>query len=142
MGYFVKNSVTGVEGLIVPDDDRPFTPLKALLRYNNDTNALEYYNGSVFVELAKVGSTGQTLDTYTGDGTIVEFTGMSFEPNAPVDIVVFVNGILQDPVTAYSVSGTAITFVEAPPINVPISIIHNLGTTYVTDANVFDVPNL
>ena len=140
MGYLIKAS----KGNIIPSGPRPLsgTEIDGSLRYNTGTNALEYWNGLAYVEIAKTGRSQETVDTFTGDGLTAVFGPMAFSVAVPKNIVVFINGIYQIPVTHYAVAGTNITFQATPPNGESITVIHQLGSTYVLDADVFDVPNL
>ena len=53
-------------------------------------------------------------DSFSGDNSTTGFT-MSKIAAVGTDILVFVDNIRQEPTTAYSVSGTTLTFTEAPP---------------------------
>ena len=52
-------------------------------------------------------------DYFSGNNSTTAFT-MSVAPNTPTAVLVSISGVLQDP-TAYSVSGTTLTFSSAPP---------------------------
>jgi len=52
-------------------------------------------------------------DTFNGNGSTTAFT-LSVAPATTTSILVAVSGVLQDPST-YSVSGTTLTFSQAPP---------------------------
>lgn len=52
-------------------------------------------------------------DYFNGNGSTTAFT-LSRQVNSPNDIEVFVNNVAQQPNTAYSVLGTALTFTAAP----------------------------
>ena len=53
-------------------------------------------------------------DRFSGNGSTVAFTLSRFTQKE-VDLEVFVENIQQEPITAYSVSGTTLTFTGAPP---------------------------
>ena len=53
-------------------------------------------------------------DRFSGDGSAVTFT-LTKSVNAPTDIEVFVENVQQEPIVAYSVVGTTLTFTGAPP---------------------------
>ena len=62
--------------------------------------------------------------TYTGNGTANAFvvtTGVTAN-----SIIVTENGVVQQPIADYSVTGTVLTFTAAPAANVKITI-HELG---------------
>jgi len=51
---------------------------------------------------------------FSGDGSTTGFT-LDVAPTSTLDIEVFVENVRQDPNSAYSLSGTTLTFVAAPP---------------------------
>ena len=51
---------------------------------------------------------------FNGDGSETEFT-LDVAPSSTLDIEVFVGNVRQDPNSAYTVSGTTLTFTGAPP---------------------------
>lgn len=53
-------------------------------------------------------------DRFSGNGSTATFT-LSRAVSFPTDIEVFVENVQQEPITSYSVAGTALTFTEAPP---------------------------
>ena len=55
-----------------------------------------------------------TGDRFNGDASAVAFT-LSTAPASTLDIEVFVGNVRQDPNSAYTVSGTTLTFSAAPP---------------------------
>ena len=62
-------------------------------------------------------SSGKPRDAqrFNGDGATLTFT-LSLAVDSAVDIEVYVDNIPQEPLTAYDVNGTSITFTEAPPV--------------------------
>ena len=85
------------------------------LSANSSNGTLGQYltsNGS-----ATYWSTLPTIDalsqTFTGDGSTVLFT-LSTSVGNQKNIVVSVNGLIQIPVTHYTISGTSLTFTDAP----------------------------
>ena len=59
-------------------------------------------------------ATGTSKDSFNGDGSTTAFT-MSRSGLLVTDIEVFVDNVQQEPTTAYTISGTTLTFDEAPP---------------------------
>jgi hypothetical protein len=103
---------------------RPDDPLFGLIRYNTDSGLIEYFNGTIFVSLSAGGGITYTVDSFTGDGSTTVFNMSEQESNAQY-ITVFVGSIYQQPTTTYTVDGGYdITFTSAPPIGVPINVIH------------------
>lgn len=58
-------------------------------------------------------STAFVTDTFSGNGTTTAFT-MSVAPAGTTSLLVAITGVVQDP-SAYSVTGTTLTFSAAPP---------------------------
>ena len=52
-------------------------------------------------------------ETFSGDGSTLNFT-LSRSTYATTDLEVVVNAVIQDPNSSYTVSGTTLTFSEAP----------------------------
>ena len=72
-------------------------------------------------------STGTSKDSFSGDGSTTAFT-MSKSVLLVTDIEVFVDNVQQEPTTAYTVSGTTLTFDEAPANGTNnIYVIHRIG---------------
>ena len=71
---------------------------------------------------------------FTGDGTTTVFT-LAADPGSATAILIYIDGIYQEE-SAYSISGTSLTFSAAPPINSSIEVLSfkvtDIGTT---DAN-------
>ena len=129
MGYFVKNRrlQSGSSGVVLPSGGsalRPDAPRFGLIRYNTDLAAVEFFNGTAFVQLGS-GEITYTVDSFTGDGSTTVFT-MSVEQSQASQLIVFVGSIYQDSTTAYTVDGGFdIEFTSAPPAGEPISVIHS-----------------
>ena len=51
---------------------------------------------------------------FNGDGSTTDFT-LDVAPSSTLDIEVFVGNVRQDPNSAYTLSGTTLTFTGAPP---------------------------
>jgi hypothetical protein len=148
-------SIDTTTGLIIPVGNitqRPGYPTYsatslATIRYNNDYNYLEYFDGTEWLEVG-VGAGGAIADQQiTPDGTSVTYT--LTQDTDQTSILVAINGVGQIPGSAYSVAGNLITFSEAPltsdaidirflaSASVTSKIINGAGTTYVetTGAN-------
>ena len=91
----------------------------------------------------QVSSSPFITDTYTGNGAQTAFLNMTFAPAAASSIAVYVNGLYQRPVTAYTVSGTTLNFVSAPAVAATIVVLHlGIGqttTTTVADGSISNV---
>ena len=114
---------------------RPAVGVAGMVRYNTTTSSLEFYDSTQWQ------STGTTFtvvqsQTFNGDGSQVNFTINSGYTTA--SCIVSINGILQVPVTAYAVTGTTLTFTEAPAEGDLIEVREIVTTTSVkgiTNAN-------
>lgn len=130
MGYFVKNRrlQSGSSGVVLPAGGsalRPDAPRFGLIRYNTDLGAVEFFNGSAFVQLGAAGAITYTVDNFTGDGSTLTFA-LSASVAGDDQVIVFVGSIYQTPTTAYTITGGSndeITFTSAPPVGEPISVI-------------------
>ena len=105
-------AVDATSGLIVPvgtTAQRP-TGQTGMIRFNTTENELEVYNGSAWVS---VGATNAvSVDNFNGDNSTTAFTlGQSATTNS---VLVTLNGTVQEATNAYSVSGTTLTFTNAP----------------------------
>ena len=86
----------------------PTSNVAGYLRYNNSISTLEFYNGSSWVAV-----TNSIADqTITPDG--VNQTYNLIQTTTAAGILVSINGTVQRPGVAYTVSGTTITFTEVP----------------------------
>ena len=111
------------------------------IRFNSQTNLLEFFNGSAFVQVQGATNAKHTItvDSYTGDGTTTVFGNgeaggdstveapMSFTPSADQNVLAFIDGVFQ-PDTSYTVSGTQITFGSAPGGGTSIKILHGFDS--------------
>jgi hypothetical protein len=122
------------------------TPL-ATIRYNDNLDYIEYFDGTNWTEVGNGGNTAISDQQITPDGTSVTYT--LTQTSDQTSILVGINGINQIPGSAYSVTGNLITFSEAPLTSDAIDIrflatattrsriLNGDGTTFVaaTDAN-------
>ena len=125
-GNTIKSDDTGASGTPAGGTaDRPSDPDAGDLRFNTDTSVLEVYNGTQFQSLATSGTVTITQDSFTGDGSTVAFTmSTSVESDQTQRIVVAVGNVYQNPASAYTLSGTTITFTSPPGDSETITIIH------------------
>ena len=104
--------ISGTAGIIIPAGNtaqRPGSAVTSTLRVNTQLEQLEYYSGSAWVSAAGAAITNQTLN---GDGSNTVFTLDTSTTTAAA--LIMLNGVVQIPTTAYSVSTTTLTFTEAP----------------------------
>lgn len=105
------------------------TDVTGMFRYSTTNNGLEYYGASSWVALTTQ-FTVITSETFNGDGNQVAFTLAGSSTTAGT--IVAINGVLQIPTTAYSVSGTTLTFTEAPAVGDVIDVRRLTTTATVT----------
>jgi hypothetical protein len=90
---------------------RPATGIAGMFRYNSTSNEYEYYDGDSWngfgTEFTVIAS-----ETFAGTGSQTVYTLGSAQTTA--SCIVSLNGVIQTPGTAYGVSGTTLTFTEAP----------------------------
>jgi uncharacterized membrane protein len=106
--------ISGTDGFVVPigtTAQRPGSPTNGTIRYNSSTEQLEIYDGSAWDGLSD-STSAISSETFDGDGSTTAFTLASAATTNT--IFVSMNGTLQIPSSAYTVSGTTLTFTEAP----------------------------
>jgi hypothetical protein len=106
-------------GMVMPKGNTAARPTAetGLMRFNSETGFIEVcVDGSTFDNLATVQTAAPIVkDTATGDGTATSFA--SFFTNAPADennVIVVVDNVIQQPDVNYTISGTTLTFDQAP----------------------------
>ena len=130
MGNWVKNRrlESGSTSVVMPTGNsatRPDAPVFGQFRFNTDIGLIEFYNGAVWSPLSAGGSIAYTVDDFVGNGITTVFT-MSVQEATAQQIIVFVGSVYQIPVTNYTVNGGFdITFTSAPPLGLPINVIHS-----------------
>jgi hypothetical protein len=119
-GIVIVDGSLDVQGdwILVPRGttaQRPITGENGMLRYNTTTGGFEGYVNGAWGAIGG-GGTPVTLTystgTASGDGTTTQFAinaGRTVD-----DILVFVNGICFTPTIDYTISGTVLTFTDAP----------------------------
>jgi hypothetical protein len=127
----VFNSSTAIGLPIGGNIARPSSPVAGQIRYNSDYNAVEFYNGAGWVSVIS-NIAGQN---FFGDGTNVTFT--LNQTTTAAGILVSINGTVQQPGYAYSVTGNQITFTQIPLVTDQIDI--RFLAAAVTIDNLFNV---
>ena len=69
--------------------------------------------GDGTVTAAKLAASAYTRDTFNGDNSTTSFT-LTRDPGSVYSPFIYVDGVIQDPITHYSITGTTLTFVTAP----------------------------
>jgi len=101
------------------------TDVAGMFRYSTNLNGPEYYNGSQWQGITS-SFTIITDRQFNGDGSTVNYT-IANATTASASIV-SINGVLQIPTLAYSVTGNVVTFTE-PPASTDIIDVRVLTTT-------------
>jgi hypothetical protein len=112
--------IVGTNGFVMPAGNvaqRPVSPDEGTLRFNNEYDRLEYYDGTEW-DIVSGGVTNQTITTADGITTIFILDRES----TTAATLVMLNGIVQLPTVSYSISGNTLTFVQAPETNDTIDI--------------------
>jgi len=109
---------------------RPSTPVTGDLRFNTTSTALEVFNGSSFVSVGD-DSAVITTQSFSGDNSTTAFT--LSESATTASVIVSINGTVQAPTTAYAVSGTTLTFTEAPSAGDAIEVRRISSLTTITE---------
>lgn len=130
-GFNVKGTDDGA--IDVPSGGTASRPTDAKagdLRFNSDTGKMEYFDGSVYSQFSKEGDIAITQDSFTGDGSTTGFTmSTSVASNQTQRIIVAVGNVYQNPASAYTLSGTTITFTSPPGDSETITVVHGYDST-------------
>lgn len=86
-------------------------------------NASDLFSGSIL-------GANYVNNTATGDGSTVAF-GVSVAPGSKNNIQIYIDGVYQNKAT-FSISGTTVTFSEAPPLNAAIEFIIGAAVTSIS----------
>jgi len=109
---------------------RPGTGVIGMLRFNSVDDNLEIYSSSGWEAVGVPVFTVIADEQFNGDGSTLAFTLGSSQTTA--SCIVSINGVVQIPTIAYSVSGTTLTFTEAPEPGDLIDVRQLTTTTTVT----------
>jgi hypothetical protein len=107
--------IVGTNGFVMPVGNtaqRPSPASAGTLRFNSDYARIEYYDGAEW-DVVAGGITNQTIDTADG----VTDTFVLDRESTTAAVLVMLNGIVQIPVNAYSVTGNSLVFTQAPAIS-------------------------
>jgi hypothetical protein len=69
--------------------------------------------GDGTVTAAKLAASAYTRDTFSGDNSTTSFT-LTRDPGTVYSPFIYVDGVIQDPITHYTISGTTLTFTFTP----------------------------
>jgi len=97
-----------------------------------DVQGLTIGGTSVFPNTASISTTYAT-QTHTGDGTTTTFA-MGYNPAIKANVDAHIDGVYQN-VDTFTISGTNLTFSEAPPLNSKIEIKVPVNVTSLTNTD-------
>jgi hypothetical protein len=103
-------------------------------RFNTTINSLELYDNSAWVAVGQPDFTLITDQQFNGDGSTAVFTLSANATTA--GSIVSINGVQQIPTIAYAVTGTTLTFTEAPAAGDLIDV-----RVLVTTTQVYSISN-
>jgi len=112
----------------------PDSPVNGLIRYNQSNSKIEFYYDTKWNQVAKIGAVNIVKDTFTTVDSQAVYGPMSYSYTLgqEADVVVFVGGVHQDPVTNYQFDGSANISINPSTggtANQTIVIVHNLNST-------------
>ena len=132
-----KLNINTTDSILLPvgtNAQRPsstgYTDVAGMLRYSTTGGAIEWYNGSTWAT-ASTSFTVVIDNQFNGDGVSVAFT--ITQASTTASSIVSINGIVQIPTLAYSISGTTLTFTEAPVAGDVIDVRLLTTTTTITN---------
>jgi hypothetical protein len=140
-----KLHVNSTDALIIPSGftaERPgsqgYTDVEGMIRFNKTLTSLEFFDGANWQGTGStftvINSTVFSLQTGNPSGNV---DGINANFALPVTAstngtIISINGVVQIPTTAYSISGNLITFTEAPAIGDVIDVRALTTTSQVT----------
>jgi len=128
------NSTNSIKAPVGNTAQRPAVGVTGMLRFNTTNNAVEVYDNSAWTSVGSPTFTVISDQQFSGDGVNVAFTLSSTQTTN--SCIVSINGVVQIPTIAYSVSGTdptcVLTFTEAPATGDLIDVRQITTTTTVT----------
>ena len=127
-GQYIFSSNTGI---VVPTGttaERP-TAQEGVIRFNTQTGKYEVSeDGSTWANLSTGASASSiTKDIFTGDGSTTAFT-MSTTPANVKNVILYIDGVMQEPTTNYTMSGDTVTTAgEAAHAGARIVVMHGFA---------------
>ena len=123
--------VDSTDSILIPVGTTAQRPsaVTGMIRFNTSIDAFEFYDSSAWTT---AGSDFTVIATqaFAGDNSTVAFT--LSEAQTTASCIVSINGVVQLPTTAYAVSGTTLTFTEAPLSGDAIEVRKITTTTTIT----------
>ena len=89
----------------------------------NEVNTSSLRLNGVLVSPADLSTAGSVMysNKFTGDGSTVAYT-LSYDPFIKDNTLVYIDGVYQNK-DGYAISGTTLTFTEAPPLNSLVEVV-------------------
>ena len=126
-GQYVFTADTGV---VLPTGNTAARPSaqEGVLRFNTQTAEYEVSkDGSTWTNLrTDADASAVTKDIFSGDGSTTTFT-LSIAPSAANNIIVYVDGVMQEPAQNYTISNTTIDFGDAAHDGARITVLHGFA---------------
>ena len=122
-------TLNSTDSMIVPvgtESERPDPAVTGMLRFNTDGDTVEFYSNTNGWKSAAQEFTLIDSEIFTGSGYATVFTLAA--PQTTDSVIVSLNGVVQIPNMAYTVSGTTLTFSAAPAAGYTIEV-RSLTTT-------------
>jgi len=122
-------TLNSTDSMIVPvgtESERPDPAVTGMLRFNTDGDTVEFYSNTNGWKSAAQEFTLIDSEIFTGSGYSTVFTLAA--PQTTDSVIVSLNGVVQIPNMAYTVSGTTLTFTAAPGPGYTIEV-RSLTTT-------------
>jgi hypothetical protein len=109
---------------------RPAVGVTGMLRFNTTSDSLELYDNNSWTPVGVPSFTVIADEQFAGNGVQTVYTLSTAQTTN--SCIVSINGVVQVPTIAYSVSGTTLTFTEAPATADLIDVRQITTTTSVT----------
>ena len=120
----------GTTSITVPKGNTAQRPSAetGVIRFNTETGQYEVsQDGSTYTNLRTDDNAANiTKDIFAGDGSTQQFT-MTSTPTDENNIVVYVDGVMQEPDQNYTISGTTINFGEGAHAGARIVVMHGFA---------------
>jgi len=129
----VKFQIGTTDSMIAPSGttaERPSVGIGGMFRYNSTINEYEYFDGTSWKSFGEE-FTVIASETFVGTGAQTVYTLGTTQTTA--SCIVSINGVIQIPTTAYAVSGTTLTFTEAPANTDDIEVREITTTTSIVE---------
>ena len=124
------NTTNSVKMPVGTQLQRPDPATIGMLRFSTSVDALEVYSTAGWETVGVPAFTVITDDQFAGTGACTTFT--LSEDSTTAATIVSINGVVQIPTTAYSVTGNSLVFTEAPEVSDVIDARLLTTTTTVT----------